>query len=70
MLTVDSGLERTRMIRSKLNELKVHLDNIDDWVRQANEMIYRIEEMTFDYEDSRINTLQNLRGQNVFATRL
>lgn len=44
----------TRQVRSQLNDLKLHLGNIEEWVRQANDMIYQIEEMTFDYEDGAV----------------
>lgn len=46
-----------RRIRSELNALKIHLDGLEDFLRQANEMIYRVEEMTFDYEDGKIEAV-------------
>ena len=46
-----------RRIRSELNALKIHLAGLEDYLRQANEIIYRVEEMTFDYEDGKIEAV-------------
>lgn len=38
-------------IRKQLTSMKIHIDQIDVWVKQASDMIYEIEESLFDLED-------------------
>jgi hypothetical protein len=40
-----------REIRNQLNNLKIHLDRVDDWLRQITFMVYQIEESINQIED-------------------
>jgi ribosome maturation protein Sdo1 len=42
-------------ITSYLNELKIHIDQVDNWARQATNIIYFIEEKLMDIEDKNIS---------------
>ena len=38
-------------IRKYLTDLKIHVDQIENWTMQATDLIYQIEEQLFDIED-------------------
>lgn len=41
-----------REVRGQLDTLKIHVDQLENWIRQTNDMIYAVEEKIFDYEDN------------------
>lgn len=41
----------THKIRKDLEQLKIHLDAIDDWVQQAMNMVYEIEDKLIQDND-------------------
>src|SRR5215510_2677665 len=41
-------------IRDQLNHLKIHIDQLENWIRQATDMVYVIENHIMDLEDKEI----------------
>jgi len=41
----------TGQIRKQLDTIKIHIDELDRWIRNATDMIYEVEEKIFDIED-------------------
>lgn len=52
-------------IRKKLTTMKIHLDRMDNWNRQACNMIYQIEEEIFDLEDQIYQHEENAIGGKI-----
>ena len=51
-----------QQIRSHLTTLKIHIDQIDDWVRQATDLVYAIEEGLLDSEDRELYKIYEKRS--------
>lgn len=47
----------TNEIRSHLDTLKMHIDQLESWMRQATDMVYMIEEKLMDIEDEEIERM-------------
>lgn len=43
--------EERNSFRKELATLKMHVVHLDEWLRQANNMIYELEEKVLDSED-------------------
>ncbi len=41
-------------IRKQIQELKIHIDRVEEWAIQANNMVYSIEEKLMDMDDRKI----------------
>ena len=48
---------KTQEIRKQLLTLKIHTDQIERWLSQTKDMIYRIEENLMDVEDEHLDAM-------------
>jgi hypothetical protein len=59
--------DAVRGVRSRLNNLKTHLDQVERWVAQATNLIYEVEEKLFDIEDNGYKNRYEGAGSGIFV---
>jgi uncharacterized protein (DUF342 family) len=46
----------TQEITKKIRTLKMHIDEMEDWMKQATEMLYDLEDKVLDMQERMIET--------------
>lgn len=55
-------------LRKQLTTMKIHIDQLEDWLKQATDMVYEIEEKIMDIEDQRLYSKKNNYAGAEFLT--